>query len=121
MTELDTRFSFDQYAAPHTLCQSLFDFLLEQQLTFEHRLTPDLSHIDSQAHTIGRPELLRVEHIQDHQFHLYYQIKWQFFHGCSDKSDSGVSEEKVRFSLRNPGEIDIHFPICHQRDTQDEF
>lgn len=121
MTELDTRFSFDQYAAPHTLCQSLFDFLLEQQLTFEHRLTPDLSHIDSQAHTLGRPKLLRVEHIQAHQFHLYYQIKWQFFHGCSDKSDSGVSEEKVRFSLRNPGEIDIHFPICHQRDTQDEF
>lgn len=122
MTELLNKFPPHNITqSKDTLCQNLLIHLEQELPELSQQLLPDLSYIDSEAHIVGQPKLTLVEWLEHNKFRLHYCVDWQFFHGCSDKSDQGVVHEKVRFELHENGTINMHFPQTDALTLADEL
>ena len=103
------------------LCEELAQFLAENKSDFEHKLIPDLSHIDHMAHNVNGIEIENISYVGCDQYQLDYSFDWEVYRGCSDMDEADIEHESVLFILNEDGFVDIDYPEVEGRDTRDEF
>lgn len=76
---------------------------------WQEEFLQDLSHISEAAVFSGNMQVDQVEHLKDNLYRCDYAYDWQIAWTCSGTQEAGRVNEKVRFVVNEPDEIEFKF------------